>query len=376
MKHWLAIVLCFSFYGSYSQSAETLYKEGLQLKEDKKAREAAGKFMDALALNKDYTEARYELGWCQNDMKAYSGAIENLRVVRKTWNNIPKVFFELGYAFSKYGMPDSALVALRRCLELKPDYSLAFKELGNIYYDRDDYTQALDNFNKYIINAKAAITDYLFWYRKGFMENAAKDFNSARVSLLNSLQYKTDYLNTYLELGFSNSRLKLNDSAIYYFQRAIEVDPKSHIAYNGIGEVYRDNYKDYDKSMEWYRKALTINSKERKANFGIGFCLNAQKKYSEAIPYLKQAIESEATYTAAYVELGFSLYKTAAYTEAINSLNKALELNPKNENARYYAVLVYEVQKNKIMAQEMVDQLKVLNSKYVNELQERVNKMN
>jgi hypothetical protein len=50
-------------------------------------------------------------------------------------------------------------------------------------------------------------------------------------------------------------------------------------------------------------------------------------------------------------------------------------LNPKNENARYYAGLVYINQKDKTMAQKMVDELKALNSKNAETLQEKVNKL-
>jgi Tfp pilus assembly protein PilF len=78
---------------------------------------------------------------------------------------------------------------------------------------------------------------------------------------------------------------------------------------------------------------------------------------------------------AAYVELGYSLFKTGDNTGALANFDKALSLNSKNENARFYAGLVYISQKNKAKAQQMVDELKILNSKNATLLQERVNKM-
>src|SRR6185436_18594107 len=131
-----------------------------------------------------------------------------------------------------------------------------------------------------------------------------------------------------------------------------------------------------EKAKEWYGKTLAINSNERKANFGMGYCLNNQQKYYEAMPYLQKAIDNEKTYTAAYVELGYSQYMTNNFSSAITNFNKAMELNPANENSRYYATLLYLKQKNKAMAQKMVDELKSLNSKYVPDLQNKVNAMN
>ena len=135
----------------------------------------------------------------------------------------------------------------------------------------------------------------------------------------------------------------------------MKIDPKSHIPYNGIGEVYRDNYKDMTKAMEWYQKSLGVKKDERKACFGMGYCYNNLEKYNEAIPYLKKAIEQESTYTAAYTELGYSYYMLKNNSDALINLNKSISLNPNGANPYYYAALVYIQLKDKAKAQEMVN---------------------
>lgn len=377
MKQLIAVItVClFTLSGAVAQTAETLYNEGVKLKQEKKSALALEKFKQAANLKPNYYEALYEMGWCQNDTKDYTGAMVSLRKARNGWNTIPKVFFELGYAFEKKEMYDSAIVSYNRCLQLKSDYSLAHKQLGYIAYTQNRYTAALSHFAGYISTAKTEVSDYLFWYRKGFSENAEKKFTESKESLQKSLLYKKDYTNTYLELGFACTKLKQDDDAINWFNEAIKLEPRSHIGYNGIAEVYRDNKKDMDLAMTWYQKSLGIKPRERKASFGMGYCLNSKQKYAEAIDYLKTAIEQEPTYTAAFVELGYSYFKTGSETDALNQFSKALTLNPKNENARYYACLVYVNQKNKTKAQQMVDELKVLSSKHVTTLQEKVNKM-
>ncbi len=359
-----------------AQDATTLYNEGLKLKNDKKSAEALAKFRRASELKPGYTEALYEMGWCQNDTKDYTGAIVSLRKARTGWPSIPKVYFELGYAFEKMGQIDSAIRTYNTCLLLKSDYSLAHKQLGYISYGKDDFENALLNFAKYEASSKTPVTDYLYWYRKGFCYNAQKNYDAAKIALLRSLENKADYTNTYLELGFACSRLKLNDEAISYYTKAKEIEPQNHVAYNGIAEVYRDNKKDMDMAMSWYQKALAVKADERKACFGMGYCLNSKARYGEAVPYLKKAVEKEPTYTAAYVELGYSYFKTNSSTLAESNFKKALELNAKNENARYYLGLMYIDQKNRSKAQQMVDELKALNSKNAASLQEKVNKMN
>jgi len=377
MKSTLHLVLAFVLFSTYSfaQTAEEFYNEGVKLKEEKKSAEAIKKFQSALDLKPNYYAASYEMGWCMNDTKDYTGALSTLRKARVGWSSIPKVWFELGYAFDKLNMIDSAVKSYYKCLELKPDYSLAYKQLGTIEYQKDNYQTALDHFKKFIdikTAAGAPIDDYLFWYRKGFMENAQKQYENALAALKKSEEYKKDYINTYLEMGFASSRLKRTDEAITYYNKAMAIDPKSHIPYNGIAEVYRDFVKDIDKAMEWYRKSLDIKSKERKACFGMGYCLNSKGRYSEAISYLKTAIEQEDTYTAAYTELGYSYYMTNSNADALKNLNKAISLNPSTANAYYYAALVYILEKNKTKAQEMVDGYKRA-GKDASSLQQKVN---
>ncbi len=358
-----------------AQDATALYEEGLKLKNDKKIRDAVDKFRQATELKSNYTEALYELGWCRNDLKDYSGALQALRPVMPVWPSTLKNNFEYAYALDKLNKTDSAVIYYNKCLEIKPDYSGVYKQLAFIAYQKEDYPTAISHFNKCESYASTPVTDYLYWYRKGYCQNTTKDYSGAKVSLQKSIDAKKDYLNSWLEIGFAATKLKEDDIAIGYFQKAIELDPKSHIGYNGVAEVYRDIKKDMPQAMNWYQKTLAMNSNERKANFGMGYCLNSTAKYSEAITYLKKAIEMETTYTAAYVELGYSYYMNSNNTDALISLDKALALNPKNENARYYKGLIYINKKDKGNAQKMADELTSLGSKNAATLQEKINKM-
>ncbi len=357
-----------------SQTADELYFQGIALKNDKKAKEALVKFQEVIKKNPSYYKAHYEIGWCQNDLENYVAAISALRIARKDMSDIPKVYFELGYAFEKNGQYDSAQACYEKCKLLKPDYGGLIKRIGYCYYSADKYEMAIAKFKEHILtNPKE--NDYMFWYKKGFSENALKKYDDAISSLTSSLAFKSDYLNTYLELGYANSKLKKDEIAISHFNKAIAIDPKSHIPYNGIAEIYRDNKKDMNMAMEWYRKALAIKPTERKANYGIGYCLNSQQKYAEAVPYIIKAIENEKTYAAAYTELGYSYFKLNNEAEAEKNLLQSLKLNPTNESSRYYLCLMYLKQGKKEKAQQMVDQLKATNYKLAPTLQESINKL-
>lgn len=375
MRAVLFTIFLFASANLLSQTASTYYNDGLEFKKNKKYSEAAVAFQNAVALDPSNSNAYYELGWCYNEFKKYDSAILVFRRLRPNWSEIPRLHFELGYAFEKSELIDSAVASYLLCLKYKPDYLNAYKQLGLIYYNREDYSTASQYYAQAVSVSKSEITDYQFWYRKGFVDNALKNYAPAKESLLKALSMKKDYANIYLELGFASTKLKQNDEAIDWYRQARQVDSKSHVPTNGIAEVYRDNKKMMDSAAYWYQKTLEIKPKERKACFGLGYINNSLGKYQEALPYLQQALESENTYVAAWVEIGYTYYKLGNNDQAVTSLKRALELNPKNENARYYLTLIYISQQNRTKAQEMVDSLKQLSSRYASELQERVNKM-
>ena len=106
---FLTILLLITTLHINAQDAEALYNEGVQLKDAKKSAEALAKFRKAVELKPGYTAALYEMGWCQNDTKDYTGALSSLRKARLAWYTIPKVHFELGFAFEKTNLTDSAI---------------------------------------------------------------------------------------------------------------------------------------------------------------------------------------------------------------------------------------------------------------------------
>lgn len=355
------------------QTAQQLFDEGVRLKKERKASEALQKFLQSERLKPGYTEALYEQGWCYNDLEEYEKAVDVLRKVVPVWTKIPKSFFELAYAFQNLGNMDSAVYYYNKTLELQPDHAGVFKQMGFMAYHYNKLELADEYFRKYEGYVDSPITDYLYWYRRGYVFNATKDFASAKESLLKCLSFEPGYELAYLELGYACSRIKQEDQAIAYYKKAIELDPGNYIGYNGIAEVYRDYKKDLAEAMTWYKKALEIEPDERKANFGIGYCLNAMKRYQEAIVYLEKAIAQEPNYPAAFVELGFSNYMLDNNAGAIYYFDKAIGLSPQNVNARYYKGLVYLDEKDKGNAQKMVDELKSLNSSHASRLQEKVN---
>jgi tetratricopeptide (TPR) repeat protein len=140
-------------------------------------------FKEAVKLKSDYKEAWYEMGWCQNDTKDYGGVYCIPYKSKVSMARNIQVYFELGYAFEKINSIDSAISNYNQCLQITTTNAGVYRQLGYIFYNKNDNEIALNYFQKYEEFAKSPITDYLYWFRKGFMQNAMKQYDGARTSL-------------------------------------------------------------------------------------------------------------------------------------------------------------------------------------------------
>jgi Tfp pilus assembly protein PilF len=119
---------------------------------------------------------------------------------------------------------------------------------------------------------------------------------------------------------------KKYDEAIAKYRKAIELDPKSALAYDDWGSVL-DEQKKYDEAIAKYQKAIELDPKSAPAYDGWGLVLEEQKKYDEAIAKYQKAIELDPKSAPAYTAWGSVLEEQKKYDEAIAKYQKARELS-------------------------------------------------
>ena len=347
-----------------------LYNEGIRLKDQKKYSDALASFKKALVVKPEYREALYQAGWCCNELEKYTDAINYLKKARSLWPEEPKVYLDLGYANQQAGIKEEARANYSKCLSLKNDYALAYQYLGNLYYGESDYAKALENYEFYV-RYESSITSATFYYKMGFCQNDLKKYEGAIGSFKKAVSLKTGYLDAYNELAYSNTKLGNSEEALKNYNEALRIDPKSTVAYNGIGDVYKDEKKDLDEALKNFFKSLDINPQNKKTNYLIGWCYNEKQHYNDAVPYLKKALEIDKEYIVAITELGYCDYALQNYNDALKQFNRANSIN-KTELSSYYAGLCYVGLKKKEDALRTYEDLKSMNSSYTEKLKKKI----
>jgi tetratricopeptide (TPR) repeat protein len=104
--------------------------------------------------------------------------------------------------------------------------------------------------------------------------------------------------------------------------------------YSQMGHLYKKK-GEFKKATDWYRKAVTVSSREAGYRIFLGAVLALDGKLSEAEACHRQAIKCKTgDFSEAYLNLGYVLRAQEKYKKALTCFEKALELDPKYKEAK------------------------------------------
>lgn len=109
------------------------------------------------------------------------------------------------------------------------------------------------------------------------------------------------------------------------FIKAIEKDPRSEAAYNGLGKLYLSQNK-FDEAIETYKFLVKHHPENDGYYAGLGQAYHGQKLYDQAMEAYERAIELAPENARRYVNLGLTLEARKHLEEAILNYRKALDL--------------------------------------------------
>jgi len=110
--------------------------------------------------------------------------------------------------------------------------------------------------------------------------------------------------------------------------------PDNYMAYFNLGVAHVAS-EQYDKGIEYYRKAVSIKPDYAEAYYNLGVAYGGLGKYDDALDSYKQAIGIKPDYGAAYCNLGGTYVWLGRYSEAVESYKEALRINPSDANTLY-----------------------------------------
>ena len=227
-----------------------------------------------------------------------------------------------GYGY--YTDVSKAIALLKQAIQIDPEYSEAYNNLGLAYRSNGDYDRAIEYYQKALkIDLKQLGPDH---------PNVATRYNNLGVAFDN----KGDH-----------------DRAIEYYQKSLKIGmkqlgpdhPDVAIGYNNIGLVYKRK-GDYDRAIKYYKKALKIDLKQLGSNHprvaikynNLGRAYAGNGDYDRAIKYYRKALKIDLkqlghdhpNVAIRYGNLGSAYQRKGNYNIALEYYNKALKIGQKS----------------------------------------------
>jgi tetratricopeptide (TPR) repeat protein len=203
----------------------------------------------------------YKAGWCCNDLEKYKDAITYMEKYEpEDDNDKAKKFAEIGFANYKLENNDKAIEAYKNAISFKPDYGVALRGLGNVYYNNTkEYPQAIKYFE--LAMSKDEENSKTYYYDLGWLYNDAEKYTDAIKVLLKAIIYDAKDAGAREELGYAYFIQGDNTNALIQLNKAIELDPKAKLGYYYKGLTYLALNKK-DDAREVYDKLKTVNAEQ------------------------------------------------------------------------------------------------------------------
>ncbi|MDC2992231.1 tetratricopeptide repeat protein [Pelagibacteraceae bacterium] len=141
-------------------------------------------------------------------------------------------------------------------------------------------------------------------------------------------------------IGASYARKNYHEQAIYYFEKAIKIEPSNFELYNNIGKSLF-KLKHYDKSAKAFNKSIELNQENADSYFSLALVYKEQNKIDESINLLENSIKINPLFFQAFYNLGLIFHERRDCNLAILNYKKAISINSKYIKAYNNIGIIY-----------------------------------
>lgn len=327
-------------------SVLTLYPDNVQanlykaqaLAEMGNKKEALTLYKKVLSLDPTNSTAKTEIVGVMRDAMSSEDFIAYLSDKAQSDKTMQTMLYDYAYKLHKENKTAEAINAYNSVLKANPSNVDAYVNLAICYASQNDYKNA-----------------------QNILNTAKSKFPTNNLILKTLQDVQKDSVSTALATASKSYEEKDYKTAI---QQYMAINPATEDSLLGVAVSYQA-LENYDKAIEFYKKAMSVAPKNSEIPYYIGYLYSEQQQWDEAESYLKKSIalnpQSEAKNLLPYVMQNFTL---AEYNEAVNlydgnnfegaltKFNEVLKKESNNAFAYYYRGLIYDEQKKYKLAVE------------------------
>jgi len=219
---------------------------------------------------------------------------------------------------------EEVLKALFDKNELNGQHSLALFE---IYFDNKDNINAAKVSDSMIASFPE---DWRGYYSRSLVFMDESDYESAVSILAPVSETFSNIFSVQYILGLCYSRIKMNDEAIDFYNRALTIRPNSINVLHSIAILY-DDIGEWVKSDKIYDQLIDNDPKDAQAFNNYAYSLvERNKDLKRALIYAKKAVELEPKNPSYLDTIGWAYFKMDDLKRAKKYIRQSIEIQDDN----------------------------------------------
>lgn len=273
-----------------------------------------------LELEPNHPQAQYALGAIFEERGEIEKAIKHFGLANQYDDRHYDWHFRYARLLDRYAetlddydiYAGMAVEEYNQTISLKDDYAASYlfrglitrryKHIGDTLYRHGQIAQDF----KRVITLEPNNSEAYYYLGMTYMD--LDQHQEAKEILLKTLEFNKVYAGIYLNLGLIAESEDEHEKAIAYFEKELEIDPESVVAYQRLGDLYSSYSTDYGRAVE----------------------------------VLEKALELQPNHVTTLINYASTLYYLDRLGAATEHFEMVIQLDPKNLTANYNLALMYE----------------------------------
>jgi len=205
-----------------------------------------------------------------------------------------------------------------------PTLAEAYSNLGNVYKERAQLQEALENY-RHAVRLKPDFIDGYINLAAALV--AAGDMEQAVQAYVTALQYNPDLYCVRSDLGNLLKALGRLDEAKACYLKAIETQPNFAVAWSNLGCVFNAQGEIW-LAIHHFEKAVALDPNFLDAYINLGNVLKEARIFDRAVATYLRALNLSPNHAVVHGNLACVYYEQGLIDLAIDTYRRAIELQP------------------------------------------------
>ncbi|XP_012279364.1 UDP-N-acetylglucosamine--peptide N-acetylglucosaminyltransferase 110 kDa subunit isoform X2 [Orussus abietinus] len=237
---------------------------------------------------------------------------------------LAEAYSNLGNVYKERGQLQEALENYRHAVRLKPDFIDGYINLAAGLVAAGDMEQAVQ---AYVTALQYNPDLYCVRSDLGNLLKALARLDEAKACYLKAIETRPDFAVAWSNLGCVFNAQGEIWLAIHHFEKAVALDPNFLDAYINLGNVLKEA-RIFDRAVAAYLRALNLSPNNAVVHGNLACVYYEQGLIDLAIDTYRRAIELQPNFPDAYCNLANALKEKGQVVEAEECYNTALRLCP------------------------------------------------